>query len=143
MQREWIVVADGSKAKILKKNGKLLDHVFPTYRKEKIIENFDKDARKPGHIRQGLGFLGNMFGPHSGDIHEHEKLEFLSEIAKLINNNINEFDKLVLIAPPERLGELRQSLSSKALSKIAREINKDLTKTALAKVYDYVIALPN
>ncbi len=142
MQREWIVVADGSKAKILKKNGKLLDHVFPTYRKEKVIEDFDKDARKPGHIRQDLGFLGNMFGPHT-DIHEHEKIEFLNEIAKLINSNIDAFDKLVLIAPPERLGELRQSLSSKALAKIAREINKDLTKTALTKVYDYVVALPN
>ncbi len=142
MKKEWVIVADGAKAKILQRNGRSLDHVFPTYHKNEIINDFDQDAKKPGHIKKGSKFLGTIFDPDI-PLHELEKLEFIQFIAKILNHNVNKFDRLTVIAPAERLGELRVSLSSAVTSKVVKEINKDLTKKPLEEVYEYMVALPD
>lgn len=78
MNKEWIIVANGTKVKILKKQNNSLEHVFPTYHKDELTSNFDKDAKKPGKTRQGFGGKGSVYSPHI-DLHEHEKIEFLQE----------------------------------------------------------------
>ena len=41
MTKEWVLVADGSKAKILKRENHSLVHVFPTYHAEEIVTPLD------------------------------------------------------------------------------------------------------
>ena len=49
----------------------------------------------------------------------------------------------MVIAPAERLGEIRECLQDSVKEKIVREINKDLVKTPLEEVYKYVTELPD
>lgn len=142
MKKEWVLVIDGSRAKILQKDGVTLVHVFPTYHASEILLDVDKDARKPGTIRQTQGFLGNVFSPHE-DYRELEKEKFVSNIAHIINQNYRSFDQLSIIAPADRLGDIRNKLIPQVLQKINKEISKDLTKAPLEDVYDYMVELPD
>ena len=62
MKNEWVIVADGSRAKILKRDGAVLKPVFPTTHIDEINVKIDKDAKKPGATRQASGF-GNIYSP--------------------------------------------------------------------------------
>jgi protein required for attachment to host cells len=43
-------------------------------------------------------------------------------------------DRLVLVAPPQVLGDLRQALGAHGKGKLAGEINKDLTNLEAAEL---------
>lgn len=50
----------------------------------------------------------------------------------------NKFDRLVLVAAPQMLGELRKCLSNAAKAKIAGELPKNLTQVPLHKLPDHL-----
>jgi hypothetical protein len=76
MKKEWIIVANGDRVKFLMITNQHLNHILPSIHKDQVMDNFDKDARKPGHIRQAQGFLGNVNAPRD-DLHDQEKKNFL------------------------------------------------------------------
>ncbi len=59
-----------------------------------------------------------------------EALSFAHEIADWLDEpaRSNDFDRLVLIAAPQTLGELRKILSKPVQMRIVTEVDKDLTK---------------
>ena len=60
------------------------------------------------------------------------------KIAKIINEAYTKFTKLVVIAPPQVLGELRKKLNEHVLPKITLEIPKDLTKHPIEEIKGYI-----
>lgn len=58
---------------------------------------------------------------------EEEAVRFAKEVAEMLKNNLEEFDLLYLIAAPHFLGLLRHDLDKGVISKIAAEIDKDLS----------------
>lgn len=62
--------------------------------------------------------------------HQHDVELFAKAVAQRIEADRmkNNFDKLLLIAPPKMLGLLRQSLSSPTRALVAGEVSKDLKR---------------
>jgi protein required for attachment to host cells len=50
-------------------------------------------------------------------------------VAKQVGGHIDDFDRLVLVAPGHVLHDLRQALDQTASAKIVGSLAKDLTKT--------------
>lgn len=136
MGKHLVLVADSSNARVLIKNGTSLDQVGPTYaRKEE--DEFDKGAAKPGRNKQNASSGGHAYSPHT-DIHRVEKGHFIRELAHHLNNGLSDMDSLVLVAPPQTLGELRKLLSHNVLTKVEHEVAKDLTKMKKEDIASYV-----
>ncbi|HQT42758.1 MAG TPA: host attachment protein [Halothiobacillus sp.] len=58
---------------------------------------------------------------------EEEAIRFAKEVADLLKHNLEEFDRLYLIAAPHFLGLLRLDLDKGVRAKIAAELNQDLS----------------
>ncbi|MBY0462607.1 MAG: host attachment protein [Alphaproteobacteria bacterium] len=142
MKKQWVLVADGSRAKILKRENHSLIHAFPTYHAADMVSPLDKDSKRLGRVKESHETLKHTHSPHQ-DYKDAGKKEFVRKISGIINGNLNEYDHLVLIAPAERLGEIRGYLQGSVKEKITREINKDLVKAPLEEVYRYATELPD
>ncbi len=128
-KRLWLVVADGSRARILERPS--------AYAPLDEIEQLDHAAaREHGHElvsdQQGRTFDSGGQGRHAmaapTDPKEHEKTEFLDNLAGRLNAAVakNTIDELVLFAPATALGRLREKLSKQAMQCLAGDLNKDL-----------------
>jgi len=129
--RNWIVIADGAKARILENDGPgkglnarpvdELRHALPPSR--------DIDADRPGRTHDRMGPGRHAMEPPT-DAHREEKRRFADEIARHLNDaaQAGSYDRLVLVAAPKTLGDLRQALSKEAAAKLDGELAKDLTK---------------
>jgi protein required for attachment to host cells len=137
MENKWVLVADGERAKILVKDGASLLHVHPTYHADEVEVTKNKETHKPGRIRQTSKFNEHVYAPHV-HWHEFKKEIFIKKIAKILNEAYTSFAKLVVIAPPQVLGELRKKLNEHVLGKVTLEIPKDLTKFPLEEIKEYI-----
>jgi protein required for attachment to host cells len=74
-----------------------------------------------------LGAGGSTAG--EADFHKQAEDRFAAEAAERINRAAlaNEFEKLIIVAPPKTLGALRKHYHKQVESRIAAEIAKDLT----------------
>ena len=142
----WIIVADGTRARILANEGpgsglrdiSNMDFVSDNRKSRDIVS--DRPGRSEGGTRDRHAIEPRV------DSHQYEKQRFAKEMAKRINDAClrGEFDSLILVAPPQTLGELRNALDKSALSKVSVELDKDLTKVAihdLPKHFEGVIRL--
>ncbi len=64
------------------------------------------------------------------DLHRREKERFAQSLAASLERRLanNEYDRLVIAAAPETLGDIRLALSEKVKAVILGEVAKDLTK---------------
>lgn len=126
----WILVADSSRARCFR----------TPHRDEKLADTLVHDLNVPStpsrdinSDRPGRTFDSGGEGRHAQepptDPHRHAKFQFAQELAKLLENERNKgiFEKLVVIAPPQFLGDLRSTLSDNVRKCVVQEINKDLT----------------
>ncbi|MGK6321267.1 host attachment family protein [Sphingomonas sp. DT-204] len=82
------------------------------------------------HARGG----GAQFAPSRGsmeetDFHQLEEDRFAAETAALLRERAlrNDFESLIIVAPPKTLGELRKHYHKEVSDRLAAEIGKDLT----------------
>src|SRR5258708_3224638 len=126
-----VLVADAHRARIFKKEGVKLSQQGTDIESEKIMRKFDKDSAKPGSVEPGgqadNTVLGHVYAPHT-DLEEKENRAFYRKIANYLNQGVIDIEGLILIAPPDCLGELRKLLDDHILDKIEHEVAKDLTK---------------
>lgn len=129
----WIVVADGTRARILANDGpgcglrntSNIDFVADNRKSRDIVSD------RPGRSKGGAS--GRHAIEPRVESHQYVKQLFAKEMAKRINDACRrgDFDSLILVAPPQTLGELRSALDKPALSKVTAELGKDLTKVAV------------
>jgi protein required for attachment to host cells len=129
----WIIIADGVRARILANDGSgsglhnssNTDFISDNRKSRDIVS--DRPGRSEG--RSG----GRHAMEPRVDSHQYEKQQFAKMMAKQINDACQrgDFDSLILVAPPQTLGELRNALEKPALSKVIGELGKDLTKVAI------------
>ena len=67
------------------------------------------------------------------DWHNYEKHLFAKSMAKRLDQAAlkKKFDRLILVAPPHTLGELRAALDKQTREKVSAELNKDLTNMSV------------
>jgi protein required for attachment to host cells len=125
----WVLVADGEKALFLRNEG---DDLYPHL---EVIRELH-EANPPTHD-QGTDRPGRFHAPEGShrsavqetDWHRIEKERFAKEISERLYKlaHRGRFKKLVLVAPPLVLGEMRKELHKEVASKVSAEVAKTLT----------------
>ena len=125
----WVLIADGARARLLKhawKKGKgQLSPVFP--------DMFTGERRKMSEIVSDRGGVGaGPGGSHAMDAdnnaQRHAEWAFVKDLSKVLEDGRkrNDYDRLILVAAPKALGDLRKALPEGARDRIVAEIAKDL-----------------
>jgi protein required for attachment to host cells len=132
----WVLVADGARARILANEGPKtgLVPVPGTARDEPIPKSAELDGDRPGRSFASTGDGSRSAIEPRVDWHEFQEQKFAKQMAAILDAAATRsaFDKLVLVAPPKTLGELRASLNEQTRAKVSGELAKDLTKHLLA-----------
>jgi protein required for attachment to host cells len=130
----YILVADGARARLYVNQGvgKGLQPVSGATHKADL-HHHDRDilSDKPGRAYNSVGQGRSAMEPQT-DWHRFEKHKFAREMAKVLDaaaaNKV--FDRLVLVAPPATLGDLRMELGEATRKMVTAELAKDLTRHA-------------
>lgn len=145
--KTWILIADGARARIVLNDGP--GHgIKPGPDKEFEGVNLpDRDivSDRPGRAFDSAGQGRHAMEPRS-DPHAHEQRKLHHVLATYLDKEAKKgsFDRLVIVAPPKALGNLRAELSATVRAKVTGELNKDLTHVAihdLAKHLGSVLAV--
>jgi protein required for attachment to host cells len=126
-----IVIADGEHARFVQPD---VDNTLRT------VGSFDSASahlrsRDIGSDRPGRAFESGASARHAvgqrHDPHAMEKEKFVRLVGEQINaaSGRDEFDELLLVAPPRALGELREALDPATATKLVGSLEKDLVKT--------------
>jgi protein required for attachment to host cells len=130
-KRTWILIADGSRAKVLESHGPASDlvPVEDMAIAKELPANRDLQEDRPG--RSFESFIPMRHAMESRvDPHRELKRELAGEVADKLERSLRDgrFDRLAIIAPPTLLGDLRSALSEQLRGKVAAELAKDLVK---------------
>ncbi|MCW0001679.1 host attachment protein [Pararhizobium sp. YC-54] len=140
----WILAADGNQARLLKgvnflKNG----HQSP---EQEIFQLDTKRAQdimadKPGRSHSSVGH-GRSAMEYPSDPVREEQQRFTADVASRIDTYEQEgaFDRLVVCAAPQTLGDLRSMLSAATRAKTTVEISKDYSNLPTDKLISSVRA---
>jgi protein required for attachment to host cells len=131
--RTWAVVADGARIRIFLNvaNGPRLLPVFGGVFTNPEAHGHARDLRsdRPGRSFESVGHARHAEEPRT-DPHREAKRHFAKQICDFVEKGAGDgqFDQLVLIAPPQMLGDLRAYLGPKSAPCVAAEVDKDLTQ---------------
>jgi protein required for attachment to host cells len=125
----WVAVADGGKALLLVNDG---TDAAPVLRVLSKSELENPPTREQGTDRAGRRpdtGVGQRSAMETTDWHQFEESRFIAEFAERLSRAADRgrFERLVLVAPPRVLGELRPALSAAAAAATVAEIGSDLT----------------
>jgi len=133
----FVVVADGRKMLFFRNEG---DAEFPKLqveRKEVQDNPADRDQKTdaPGHTFDSSGGAGRS-AYEEVDFHQLEEDRFAAETAEMLRKRAlkNEFESLIIVAPPRTLGELRKHYHKEVEKRLAAEVAKDLTGHPVAEI---------
>ena len=125
----FVVVADGEKMLFFRNEG---DTDYPKLEVERKREQDnppDRDQKSdgPGRAFSSVGSGRSAF--EEADFHQLEEDRFAAETAEMLKQRAlrNDFDSLIVVAPPRTLGELRKHYHKEVEKRLAGEIAKDLT----------------
>ena len=126
----FVVVADGKKMLFFRNEG---DADYPKLEVERKREQDNPPDRAqksdaPGRAFDSSGGAGRSSYQET-DFHQLEEERFAAETAELLRKRAlrNEFESLIIVAPPRTLGELRKHYHKEVEKRLAGEIDKDLT----------------
>lgn len=137
----WVVVADGARARILEHTrigGGLVALAAMDHDKAHGHAR-DLGSDRPGRSFESVGGAHHAISPHT-DYLRYEKDKFAHEIAALLERagTAHRFDRLVLVAPPRTLGDLRAAMGAHAKAAVIGEVHKDLTHTPDRELPDHL-----
>jgi protein required for attachment to host cells len=125
-----VLVADGKKMLFFRNEG---DAEFPKLEIERKREHEDAPDRDLKTDGAGRTFDASG-GPgrsayQETDFHQLEEDRFAAETAELLKKRAlrNEYEQLIIVAPPRTLGELRKHYHKEVEKRLAAEVPKDLT----------------
>ncbi|MEQ8344940.1 MAG: host attachment family protein [Sneathiellaceae bacterium] len=124
-----ILVGDGEKALFLRNRG---DEAQANLQVERVLEHENPPTHAQGTDRPGRfndGPTVSRSAVDNADWHALEKTRFAAEIAEALYKaaHAGRYDKLIIVAPPKTLGDLRKALHKEVSGRVIGEIDKDLT----------------
>lgn len=132
--RTLIVVADGEHARFLLHEG--IGHgLKPAVDKEMyhhLPPSREIVSEREGRAATPLGTPGRHTLSYTVDYHAEEKVRFAREVTDFVSKMraAGRFDRLVLVAPPKALGNLREALDDKTKALVQGELAKDLVRVS-------------
>lgn len=131
-----VLVADGRKLLFLRNEG---DNVHPNLVVETAQEQSNPATRDQitdaaGRASTPQGVRGTSVEPT--DFHQIEEDRFAADAADLLKRRAlaNDYDSLIVVAPPKTLGELRKHYHVEVKRRLKGEIDKDLTGHPIADI---------
>jgi protein required for attachment to host cells len=129
--RTWVLIADGARARILENDGpghglKAVDGL--TFSTDHAATH-DLVSDRQGRSFSSHGPGRSAIEPHS-DPHRDLKAKFAHHLADVLAQRLEQhaYDRLVMVATPVTLGDLRAALSGPVRATIVGEVAQDLTK---------------
>ena len=133
----WILIADGAQARVLENTGpgkglaqvKGLDWSMEPLQAQDIVTD------RPGRSFSAAGPGRSAMEPKTDPV-EHRETEFVKSVAATLDSKLQEgaFHRLVVVAAPIALGDLRKAMSPNVQKAVMAEINKDLTNLPTAQL---------
>ncbi|TMJ12224.1 MAG: host attachment protein [Alphaproteobacteria bacterium] len=138
----FVMVADGKKMLFFRNEG---DSEFPKLEVERKVEQENPATRDQKTDEAGRAFPSSGPGHHAyseTDFHQLEEDRFAAETAEMLKRRAlrNEYDQLIVVAPPRTLGELRKHYHKEVEKRLAGEIAKDLTGHPVAEIEKILLA---
>jgi protein required for attachment to host cells len=141
-----IAVVDGRKMLFFRNEG---DAAYPNLQIEKKLI----DKHNPSHNDQATDLAGGAMGTRTAgaqwgggnmeevDFHQQEEDRFAAETAELLKKRAlnNEFESLIIVAPPRTLGELRKHYHASVSERLAGELAKDLTGHSVPQIEEALL----
>ncbi len=127
----WVLIADGARARVLAQD-KPFQALKPALAEEEITGS-TAQSKEIGSDRPGRSFDSAGEGRHAmvppTDPQRYAKYAFARELAERLEEAAHggRFDRLILVAAPKTLGDLRELLPGVVKARVVAEIDKDLT----------------
>ena len=139
----FVVVADGKKMLFFRNEGdsEFLKLEMERKREQELPEDRDIKADSPGRTFDASGGAGRSAYEET-DFHQLEEDRFAAETAELLKKRAlrNDFESLIIVAPPRTLGELRKHYHKEVEKRLTGEIAKDLTGHPVTEIEKIISA---
>lgn len=131
-----VLVADGRKMLFFRNKG---DAAIPNLETEQVEKQDNPADRDQGTDTPGRAF--NSVGGHRSamsetNFHDLEEDRFAAQAADILKHRAfaNDYEKLIIVAPPGTLGEMRKHYHKEVQDRLTGEIAKDLVNHPVADI---------
>ena len=137
----WVLIADGARARILSNDG--FGHGLAAMEGFQFSSDHsathDLVSDREGRSFSSHGHGRSAYEPET-DPHREFKKRFAHQLADVLAKGraSKAYDRLVLVASPVTLGDLRAAISDHVRACVIGEVAQDLTKLPNDKVADHV-----
>lgn len=136
----WVLVADGEKALFLCNVTDAENPNLEVLRRDMQSnpKNVEQATDRPGRKQDDA--VRQMSAMEETDWHRLAKDRFADDLAEMLYRDAHRgaFDKLVIVAPPQTLAELRAKMHKEVTSRIVAEIDKDFTNHPVDRIEELV-----
>ena len=136
-----VFVGDGKKMLFLRNQGDsdLLD--LRTESHEVRADPMDREIKTDAPGTQGQRWGDGRPTMDEADFHQQGEDRWVREAAEQLNRRAiaNEYDDLVIIAPPKALGVLRKKLHKEAERRIVLTVNKEMTDRPIPDIEELLV----
>ena len=125
-----VLVTDGRKTLFFRNEGdeNQIDLRTENFDEREDLKDREMKTDAPGAIGQSAGYSGRVAYEET-DFHQLEEDRWAVAAAEEVNKRVlrNDFDQLVIVAPPKTLGQIRKKLHKEAERRLLCEIPKERT----------------
>ncbi|MEE1876624.1 host attachment family protein [Altererythrobacter litoralis] len=146
----WVVIADGEKFLLLHNAGdtKYINLQLVEHERNDNAPAHELASDRPGrrsdstHLVAGGGKAWGRSSLEETDWHKVAEERFAEHVAERLGEGVSQgrFQKLVMVADPRTLGNLRQAYGADLKSAVVAEIAKDLTNHPLDQIEAIITA---
>lgn len=138
----FVLVADGRKMLFFRNEGDATNLNLIVVQAEEQENPADRDQKSDaaGRASSTHGASGSAMG--ETDFHQQEEDRFAAEAASMLKRRAlkGDFAKLIVVAPPRTLGELRKHYHKEVSDRLEGELAKDLTGHPVADIEKILIS---
>ena len=140
-----VLVVDGRKMLFFRNNGDENQIDLRTEAHEEREDAYDRDLKTdaPGNAATGMKGGGDTFRPaySETDFHQMGEDNWVKDAAEELKKRAlrNDFDALVIIAPPKALGVLRKELHKEVEKRIVLTLNKEMSGRPVPDIEELLV----
>ena len=140
MDKVWIVAADSSRARIFSAESQQeLHEIEVLSHSESRLQEQQLQADQPGRTFDSRGDGRHAYVQET-DPKKNEANKFAHQVSDYLNeaNKKNRFDRMVIIAAPAFLGQLREVLPKGVAQKVSESVAKNVTTMSPEQIREHL-----
>ncbi len=127
-RKTWFIIADGGRARFVERDEQGAYRTISSFVSTELkASSRDLATERPGRVHESATTARHAIEPKT-DPKEAAKEDFVRYVADQVQSEQENFDDLVLVAPPRVLGQLREMLAKSVADAVTWDLAKDLTK---------------